>query len=191
MKETDAVTYTNRKGKTYYLCQATTKTGKKRYVFASEPRDTAVTKMPAGYEVAESVNGRVSLRKKGSSPIRRDEVSVVRKALSRHRRLSRYRIEARRKDIIVFEPIGGLSDDLAGKLVLPIEAVREIANHVQYVPVLRFRLEDKKSRQFGAERMCYLGGIDDWLALHDYDALDVLAERYVVHLGKESFYELM
>jgi hypothetical protein len=34
-----SVTYTNRKGRTYYLCQGTTKTGKPRYYFAREPKD--------------------------------------------------------------------------------------------------------------------------------------------------------
>jgi len=36
------VTYTNRKGHTYYLCQGVTKTGKSRYYFAREPRGEPV-----------------------------------------------------------------------------------------------------------------------------------------------------
>jgi hypothetical protein len=42
-------TYTNRKGSTYYLCQANTKTGKTRYYFAGEPKATPVENIPVGY----------------------------------------------------------------------------------------------------------------------------------------------
>lgn len=51
------ITYTNRKGVTYFLCQGTTKTGKQRFYFArdqkGEPRDA----IPAGYEIEESIMG--------------------------------------------------------------------------------------------------------------------------------------
>ena len=33
-----AITYTNRKGRTYYLCKDYTKTGKPRYFFSREPK---------------------------------------------------------------------------------------------------------------------------------------------------------
>ena len=51
------VTYTNRKGYTYYLCRGTTKTGKPRYYFAREPKGDPVEQIPEGYEIRESVNG--------------------------------------------------------------------------------------------------------------------------------------
>ena len=59
----ERVAYTNRKGTRYYLCQGRTKTGKIRYYFAREPCEDAVTAIPAGYVVEESVNGIVSLSK--------------------------------------------------------------------------------------------------------------------------------
>ena len=46
-----SITYTNRKGRTYYLCQGVTKTGKPRYYFAREPRDTVLEELPGGYEI--------------------------------------------------------------------------------------------------------------------------------------------
>ncbi len=55
------VTYTNRKGHTYYLCQGMTITGKLRYYFARQPKDGAPDQIPDGYRISESVNGIVSL----------------------------------------------------------------------------------------------------------------------------------
>ena len=58
-----SVTYINRKGRKYYLCQGVTKTGKPRYFFLREQKSKPIGKIPEGYEIAESVNGIVSLSK--------------------------------------------------------------------------------------------------------------------------------
>jgi len=44
-----AVTHTNRKGKTFYLCQGLTKTGKPHYYFARQPKGTPVEQIPDGF----------------------------------------------------------------------------------------------------------------------------------------------
>jgi hypothetical protein len=60
-----AVNYTNRKGVTYTLYQGQTKTGKPRYYFGrlEQGQGEAVTELPSGYTISESVNGVVSLVK--------------------------------------------------------------------------------------------------------------------------------
>jgi hypothetical protein len=53
---------------------------------------------------------------------------------------------------------------------------RELAGHIQeqlrssgqFTPVLRFTLSDKQNRLFDAERMCYRGGIEDWINIECY-----------------------
>ena len=55
------ITYTNRKGVTYYLCRGVTKTSKPRYYFAREPKSEPVEQIPEGFKISESVNGIVSL----------------------------------------------------------------------------------------------------------------------------------
>ena len=57
------VTYKNRKGLMYYLCQNTTKAGKLRYYFTRESHGTLCGQVPEGYQIQESVNGVVSLSK--------------------------------------------------------------------------------------------------------------------------------
>jgi hypothetical protein len=79
------VTYTNRKGRTYYLCQGKTKTGKPRYYFAREPRDGSPGRIPDGYRISESVNGIVSLVKDGPPLILPEEIACGRELIAGYR----------------------------------------------------------------------------------------------------------
>src|SRR2546428_7982067 len=84
------VTYTNRKGLTYYLCRRTTTTGRARYVFAREPQGEAVADLPLGYHISESGNGVVSLGKDVPVAIPPQEGGVVDPAVRRHPPAPRY-----------------------------------------------------------------------------------------------------
>ena len=63
-----AFTYTNSKGVTYILHgkTRTTSTGKKAtlYFFSKEKKEGALDAVPAGYEVSETSNGLLVLKKK-------------------------------------------------------------------------------------------------------------------------------
>lgn len=183
--------YTNRKGYRYYLHRVATKTGKSRYLFSRTPSKESFRKTPPGFRVVESVNGVVSLARAGASPITGNEVRIVQAVLGRDQRHARYAVEARKKALLVLEPIGGLDTAAAKELGLDAAtAERYFERHVQYVPVLRFTLVDPAKREFLAERMCYRSRIDGWLSLNDVGTVLELARRYVPHLGKDSFYEL-
>lgn len=64
-----AYSFTNSKGKTYFLHSRTVelKGGReqKLYFFAKEPGQGSLDAIPAGYEVAESKNGLPVLKKSG------------------------------------------------------------------------------------------------------------------------------
>ena len=89
------VTYTNRKGYTYYLCRGVTKTGKPRYYFARELKGEPVEEIPEGYEISESVNGIVSLVKARPAQIRPEEIEAVRAAVERHPKPHNYRVNVK------------------------------------------------------------------------------------------------
>ncbi|NTU64166.1 MAG: hypothetical protein HGB05_12390 [Chloroflexi bacterium] len=100
------VTYTNRKGFTFYLCQGVTKTGKPRYFFAREIKGEPVDQIPAGYVITESVNGIVSLSKSQVSQLRANEIDKVKAAVARHPKSNRYRVNVRPNRIEIFEAVG-------------------------------------------------------------------------------------
>lgn len=184
------ITYTNRKGQTYYLCEVAARSGKTRFVFSREPRGRPVTEMPAGYQPAESLNGQVSLRKIASSPIREAEIQSVRDALKRHPHLSSYAVEAKKDAIVVHEPEGGIDPAVLRDLGFCFRAGAGLKMTFRYSPVFRFRLIDAEERTFTAERMCYRSSLEGWLSLHDAGSIDDLANRYLGHLGKDSLFDL-
>ena len=100
------VTYTNRKGFTFYLCQGVTKKGKPRYYFAREPKGEPVAKIPQGYCITESVNAVVSLSKERATQILPAEIASVEAAVRRHRKADNYRVNVRPDMIEVYERVG-------------------------------------------------------------------------------------
>ena len=56
------ITHTNAKGKTYYLHQGTTKTGKPKYYFSIESNGELAESIPAGFEIYENSNTQLFLR---------------------------------------------------------------------------------------------------------------------------------
>ncbi|MDE3090808.1 MAG: hypothetical protein KGJ80_15640 [Chloroflexota bacterium] len=106
------ITYTNRKGLTFYLCQGVTKTGKPRYYFAREPKGTPVEQIPAGFAISESVNGVVSLTKAKPMLILPAEIASVQAAVQRHRKSRNYRVSVKRDRIEIYERVGLDASDL-------------------------------------------------------------------------------
>lgn len=115
---------------------------------------------------------------------------MVKAALAKHPHLRRCKVDARKRELVVYEAhVEGL-EQLAALFPGREDALEREINRAPLMPVMRFVLEDEEERTFGVDRMCYLGSIDGWYGL-DGGSLKVLANRYVRHIGKESFFELM
>ena len=192
------VTYTNRKGFTYFLNKGVTKTGKPRYYFAREQKDEPVEEIPAGYEIEESVNAIVSLVKVRQKLIRPEESASVEAALKKHPKANNYRVAVKSNQILIYEGIGGGMDSLRiilGQAGLNIERVEErlqeeLDRYTQFTPVMRFILDDQETREFHAERWCYSGSIDDWIYAGHSGKINSLAKKLIPTLGTDAFYEL-
>ncbi|MDY6878588.1 MAG: hypothetical protein SWK90_20615, partial [Chloroflexota bacterium] len=171
------MTYTNRKGVTYYLRRTITKTGKPRYVFAREPKGELVEQIPEGWRISESVNGIVSLVKDRPAQILPQEVAAVEAAVAHHPKSRNYRVAVKHNRIEVYERVGPDADELlAGLAEMGFGMSRmsrrfdrlraDMDRRAQFTPVLRFILADAEQRTFRTERWCYRGSIDDWLDVH-------------------------
>jgi len=192
------VTYTNRKGVTYYLCRGVTKTGKPRYYFASEPQGEPVEQIPEGWKISESINGIVSLMKDRPAQILPEEVAAVEAAVRRHPKSRNYRVNVKGNRIEVYERVGIDPEDLIGELgrdglLKPGlgDWIREQRDrYAQFSPVLRFILKDAEQRTFHVERWCYLGSIDDWIYVGSMGPEDRLARQWIPRLGTDAFFEV-
>jgi hypothetical protein len=193
------VTYTNRKGHTYYLCQRTTKTGKLRYYFAREPQEGSPDRIPEGYRISESVNGVVSLVKDRPQLIFPEEVAIVEAVLERHPKGRDYRTAVKKNQIVIYERLGPDVEELStifGEFsLMPSISVKKHLQELmdktaRFSPIMRFSLVDPDKRIFVAERWCFLGSIDDWIDVGESGELEKLAQRLIPKLGSDDFFEL-
>lgn len=187
-----SIEHTARTGKTYYLHERVSQAGKRSYFFSLDADGELVAAIPDGYEVYENIGGQVFLRKRIAQIIRPAEVLAVEAALPRHGEAWRYRVEAKKNAIVVYDA-GDMEgrDGVArvwGRSLLVDDMKRR---HAAYMAVLRFTLVDKKSRVFVTERFCFRGSIDDWIHVGGPGALTEQVRQFVKHLGRESFYELI
>lgn len=192
------VTYTNRKGITYYLRKGQTRTGKQRYYFGREAQGELVENLPRGFTISESVNGVVSLVKDRPSPLHLQEIAAVEEAVKAHPAAERYRVAVKHSRIEVYERVGpdlasvfAVFDIAAEERPAVAERLRaEDERYTQYTPVLRFILAAPDRRIFRVERMCYLSRVDDWLELGQMGPVAILARAIIPTLGTDRFFEL-
>lgn len=193
------VTYTNRKGHTYYLCQGMMKTGKLRYYFAREPKDGSPDQIPKGYRISESVNGVVSLIKDRPQLILPQEVASVDAALALHPKGRDYRVAIKNNQIVIYERLGPDMETLSaifGNIsALKSDTVKmrlqeQLDKMARFSPIMRFILIDPEERRFNAERWNFLGDIDDWIDIGESGKLEKLARQLIPKLGTDDFFEL-
>lgn len=185
--------YTNRKGSTYYLCQAITKTGKMRYYFAREPKGIPVERIPDGYQVDESVNGVVSLFKARPQLILPEELAIVKVALQKHPKSQNYRATIKNNLIIIHESQGIDFGELFGSIgwTVPDRLGQEFnERHAHFSPIMRFILDDAEERIFSPQRWCFLGSIDTWINAGNSGKIDYLVKKLIPKLGTDDFYEI-
>ena len=193
------ITHTNRKGQKYYLGKGVTKTGKPRYFFAKEEKGEPVSEIPEGYEIAESVNGVVSLAKVRPKLINAFEVAAVEGALKKNPKGTYYRVQVKDNMIVVCEQEGGTDrgDALEGLFAKwgvsmgpGMKFLAELEKLANYAPVMRFILKDEEKRMFEGERMTYRGGMDRWRPVLRYGKIGELAEELIPKVGTDDFFDL-
>jgi hypothetical protein len=193
-----SVTYTNRKGIIYYLCRGRTKTGKPRYYFARQPKGEPVEEIPQGWEISESINGVVSLVKKRPTQILPQELTAVEAAIKRHPQSRNYRAAVKHNRIEVYELAGMSGSDLVAVFTQAGFGTSHLADQMQdlqerygqFTPVMRFILADAETRDFGAQRWCFRGSVDDWIDIGAFGPVDQLAQQLIPTLGTDRFFEL-
>src|SRR2546429_4476959 len=117
------ITHANAKGKTYYLHQGTTKTGKPKSHFSMQSEGTLAASIPAGFEIYENPNAQVFLRRIPPKLITDEERQVVEEGMRTYADVKDYKIDVKGKAIVIYtadqdietlaEPFKGLSPTLS------------------------------------------------------------------------------
>jgi len=187
------ITYVNRKGHIYYLCEGVTKTGKPKYYFAQKPSGTPVEDIPDGFQIQETVDGIVSLVRPKPSQLTAEDIAVVQSAISAHPKANRYLLYVKGDEITIHERV---NSDLAeigygfGLTISRAKAEEYDRQNARYQPMMRFTLTDKVNRGFTAERRCFRSWADDWITIGNSKHLNRLASKFIPKLGTDAFYEL-
>lgn len=180
-----AVTYTNRKGVTYYLHRRERR-GKARYVFCRDLGDGPVDEIPDGYEVKETPNGLVSVAKSKPRAITPREEAAVRRYLP-----PRCKLEVKGRELVVHEPLGdgGTGIEHASPW-LRAAIVRQLERRERYEPVMRLTLTDENARWFEVTRR-YYSGHGGWTYPLGGGSIDEVAREFVTKVGTQDYFELM
>ncbi|MBC7972499.1 MAG: hypothetical protein H7Z11_20635 [Verrucomicrobia bacterium] len=190
-----SVEYTNRRGRKHYLHEGKTKTGKPKYFFSMKTEGTLVNAIPDGYEIYEHPSAQVFLRKILSQIITPEEVAIVREGVKKAAKLDYFIVDVKDKQIVVYlcdQDVDTLMEFASFAHGKDSARAREaLIQSLTYSPMMRFVLEDAQTRAFVVERWCFLGSVDDWIALDASADLKALVKKYGFHLGKESFYDLI
>ena len=189
------IEYINRKGKTYYLHQGQTKTGKPKYFFSMKSEGMLVSAIPDGYEIYENPNAQVFLRKISPQIITPQELAIVREGVKQYAKLDYFIVDVKDKQIIVYlcdQDVDALMEIGSFGLGKNSVKMREfLTQSLSYSPMMQFVLDDDQTREFVVSRWCFRGSVDDWIFLDGSTDLKALVKKYARHLGKESFYDLM
>ena len=185
------IVHRSRTGKTYYLHTGPKRGGGVQHFVSTKSHGTLAESMPDGFEIYESVNGRVYLRRAQPKLVRDEELDALRRRLATPRAGHRYQVEACGITITIHESDNdfGFLGEFAPHLA-PQERDRIAEQFYRYQPVLRFILVDPERRRFAPERYCFRGSVDDWISIGPPKTLEELVTRYFKHLGHDSFYEL-
>src|SRR6266699_5199185 len=96
------ITHTNAKGKTSYLHQGTTKTGKPKYHFSMQSEGTLAESIPTGFEIYENPNAQVFLRRIPPKIITDEERQVVEDGMRTYADVQDYKIDVKGNAIVVY-----------------------------------------------------------------------------------------
>jgi hypothetical protein len=181
-----------RRGKTYYLHTGPKRGGGIQHYISTDPKGPLADAIPDGFEIYETPNGQVYLRKKKPALIQPAELALVEKELQKCQTS---------KHCYLAEVSGGKIIIHQGET--RIDALREInmrfsargledwaVRNVDYMPMMRFVLYDKAQRVFLPERYCFRGSVEGWISIGEPDQLKKLLAKFLKHLAEESLFEL-
>ena len=147
-----SITYVNAKGRTYYLHQGTTKTGKPKYHFSPKSEGNLVESIPEGYEVYEHPNAQVFLRQMQPKRITDTEREVVENGMQKYSGVSHYKIDVKGKAILIYTSgqgiaaLGSIFQDFPMSAEEKSELMASFDRHAGYTPVMKFELIDENKR---------------------------------------------
>ena len=185
-------TYTTRRGKTYHLHTGPKRGGGIQHYLSTDPKGPVADAVPEGFEIYETPNGQVCLRKKKPVRIQPAELVLVEEELQRRQTSQHCYLAVVSDDKLIIHE-GDTRIDALREINVRFSAsgLEEYAKrNANYMPVMRFVLQDEAKRVIRPERYCFRGSVEDWISIGEPDQLRKLTAKFLKHLGRDSLYEL-
>ena len=185
-------TYITRRGKTYYLHTGPKRGGGIQHYFSTDPDGPVANSVPDGFEIHETPNGQVHLRRAKPALIRPDELALVNAGLERCQTSAHcFLAEVVGKEIVIHEGDTHIETLRAINIRFSERGLEEYAaRSAHYTPVMRFILKDEARREFAPQRFCFRGSVEDWISIGEPAPLAKLVSKFFKHLGRDSIYDL-
>jgi hypothetical protein len=163
-----------------------------QHFVSTDPDGQIAEAIPGGFEIHETPNGQVYLRKAKPALIRPDDLALVNAELSkRQTRQHCYLAEVTGKEILIYEGDTHIETLRAINIRFSKRGLEEYAaRNAQYTAVMRFILINKATRDFAPQRFCFRGSVDDWISIGGPAPLENLVSKFFKHLGSDSIYDL-
>jgi hypothetical protein len=187
-----AFTYTTRRGKTYYLHTGPKRGGGIQHYLSTDPAGAMAEAIPEGFDIYETPNGQLYLRKTKPVFIQPAELALVENELQKRQTTRHcYLAEIRGKELVIHEGATRIDSLRQINIRFSERGLEEYAaRNAQYMAVMRFVLKDKAARKFAPERFCFRGSVEDWISIGEPDQLGKLVSKFLKHLGRDSIYDL-
>ena len=182
--------FKTRKGRTYYIKSRTTKKGNTTYFMTAKLDEECLNKSPDGYEVFEKYDTEIFyIRKKKELNFSNEDLTFIKKELKNNSSIDAYELDVNGGEIKIYtaEKGNGMSS-LKSLLSLDKQKMAFLGKALlSYEERLKIQVEGK---EYIVMRYCYRGSVDDWIVIDAGDNLQELAKKNIIHLGKESYFEL-
>jgi len=189
-----AKAFKNQLGKAYYLKSRKTKKGNTTYFLTTKLDDSCLDMLPKEYEVYENYSAKMLyIRKKKKSEFSAEDIAIIERELSKNDSIDGFELNIHGDEIKIYEmedKSKNLSPDFFRGIAKDKLNIAK-AYLMQYTENMSIKKITKKGVvEYLVLRFCYRGSIDDWIVVDAGEDLETLAVSNLVHLGKESFFDL-
>jgi hypothetical protein len=163
-----------------------------QYYVSTDAKGPLADAIPEGFEIYETPNGQVHLRKQKPVRIQPAELAVVENELRKCQSSQHcYLAEVSDEKITIHEGETRLDFLREINVRFSTSGLEQWAvRNAHYMPVMRFVLQAEAERVFRPERYCFRGSVEDWISIGEPNQLKKLTAKFLKHLGEDSFYEL-
>ena len=186
-----ALVFQNLKGDNYFVKSKLTKTGKMTFFLTKTLDEKCLDILPYTYEVFEKYDsGMMFIRKAQPKQFSDNEMKIIESELKKNKSLMDSKIDTYGDEIKIYTVEQDEEMDRMENRLFGFNSYKML-KYRRYDERMKIKVSGTgDDRQFEVMRFCYRGSIDDWITIDVGDDLKALATHNLVHLGKDSFYEL-